>query len=283
MRRRWLDDGAWNSAGAAILVPCGVTRRIARCCGTPHSRPSPAKGRGSRRGRLSDGCAGGGLGDGAEFSRSGDLGALWCDPPHRTFVAGPLTPALSRKGRGVGGGGLMRCAGGGWTTVRNWSRSGDLGALWCDPAASHVVAGPLTPALSRKGRGSRLDAMAGALMTAPGHQHGTGRTAWRLQRQTCRPRRGSMALPTCPSWSPATTRRPNVAPLVAALDAALTGIAWEVVFVDDDSPDRHGGGGAPVRPAGRARCAVSRRVGRRGLSSAVVEGALASSWRCSLR
>ena len=29
----------------------------------------------------------------------------------------------------------------------------------------------------------------------------------------------------------------NVAPMVARLDAALAGIAWEAIFVDDDSPD----------------------------------------------
>src|SRR5947209_20013615 len=36
---------------------------------------------------------------------------------------------------------------------------------------------------------------------------------------------------------PCYNERPNVAPLVERLDAALVGIAWEVVFVDDDSPD----------------------------------------------
>jgi dolichol-phosphate mannosyltransferase len=75
---------------------------------------------------------------------------------------------------------------------------------------------------------------------------------------------------------PCYNERPNVAPLVAALDAALAGIAWEVVFVDDDSPD---GTAAEVRRLGRldARVRCIRRIGRRGLSSAVVEGALASS------
>jgi dolichol-phosphate mannosyltransferase len=75
---------------------------------------------------------------------------------------------------------------------------------------------------------------------------------------------------------PCYNERPNVAPLVAALDAALTGIAWEVVFVDDDSPD---GTAAEARQLGRLdkRVRCIRRVGRRGLSSAVVEGALASS------
>jgi glycosyltransferase involved in cell wall biosynthesis len=36
---------------------------------------------------------------------------------------------------------------------------------------------------------------------------------------------------------PTFEERENIAPLIARLVAALDGIAWEVVFVDDDSPD----------------------------------------------
>ena len=75
---------------------------------------------------------------------------------------------------------------------------------------------------------------------------------------------------------PCYNERANVAPLVGLLDKALTGLAWEVVFVDDDSPD---GTAAEARRIGqtdrRVRCI--RRVGRRGLASAVIEGALSSS------
>jgi dolichol-phosphate mannosyltransferase len=75
---------------------------------------------------------------------------------------------------------------------------------------------------------------------------------------------------------PCYNERPNVAPLVSKLDAALSGIAWEAVFVDDNSPD---GTTAEVRRIAqtdpRVRCI--RRVGRRGLSSAVIEGALSTS------
>ena len=75
---------------------------------------------------------------------------------------------------------------------------------------------------------------------------------------------------------PSYNERPNVAPMIARLDAALTGIAWEAIYVDDDSPD---GTAAEVRRIAqtdpRVRCL--RRIGRRGLASAVIEGALASS------
>ena len=64
--------------------------------------------------------------------------------------------------------------------------------------------------------------------------------------------------------------------MVAALDKALTGIIWEVVFVDDDSPDGTAAAArALARQDSRVRCI--KRVGRRGLSSAVIEGALSSS------
>ena len=75
---------------------------------------------------------------------------------------------------------------------------------------------------------------------------------------------------------PCYREQPNVAPMVAALDAALAGIDWEVIFVDDDSPDGTADAArALARTDTRVRCL--RRVGRRGLSSAVIEGALSSS------
>src|SRR5271168_3059452 len=75
---------------------------------------------------------------------------------------------------------------------------------------------------------------------------------------------------------PCYNERPNVAPLVAKLDVALAGIAWEVLFVDDDSPD---GTAAEARriAAHDARVRCIRRIRRRGLASAVIEGGLASS------
>ncbi len=68
----------------------------------------------------------------------------------------------------------------------------------------------------------------------------------------------------------------NVRPLVALLDAALAGLEWEAIFVDDNSID---GTADIVREIGRTyiRVRVLQRIGRRGLASAVIEGMLASS------
>src|SRR6185312_15356080 len=54
----------------------------------------------------------------------------------------------------------------------------------------------------------------------------------------------------------------NVEPMIAALDAALAGIRWEVIFVDDDSPD---GTAHLVRELGEhdGRVRVVRRIRRR--------------------
>ncbi len=88
----------------------------------------------------------------------------------------------------------------------------------------------------------------------------------------------SIAPPILSVIVPAYNERPNVAPMIAKLDAALADIAWEVIYVDDDSPD---GTAAEVRRIAahdpRVRCI--RRIGRRGLASAVIEGALSSSAR----
>ena len=75
---------------------------------------------------------------------------------------------------------------------------------------------------------------------------------------------------------PSFNERDNIQPLFERLDAALGGIAWECIIVDDDSPD----GTADIARAlaqrdSRVRCV--HRIGRRGLASAVIEGILASS------
>ena len=75
---------------------------------------------------------------------------------------------------------------------------------------------------------------------------------------------------------PTFNERVNVTKLFEKLQNALTGIDWEVIFVDDNSPD---GTWDVVRGlAGQdARVRCLRRIGRRGLSGACIEGILASS------
>ena len=75
---------------------------------------------------------------------------------------------------------------------------------------------------------------------------------------------------------PTYNERGNVAELVRRLDAALHGHRWEAVFVDDDSPD---GTADEVRALAqsdpRVRCL--QRLGRRGLSRAVIEGVMSTA------
>jgi dolichol-phosphate mannosyltransferase len=69
---------------------------------------------------------------------------------------------------------------------------------------------------------------------------------------------------------------PNVRPLLDKLEAALKGVVWQVIFVDDDSPD---GTAATVKAiaATDPRVMCLHRIGRRGLAGAVIEGAMASA------
>lgn len=75
---------------------------------------------------------------------------------------------------------------------------------------------------------------------------------------------------------PTLNERANISLLVARLHECLRGIDWEVVFVDDDSTD---GTIAAVRDIAARDCRVRgiRRIGRRGLAGACLEGALSSS------
>ena len=77
---------------------------------------------------------------------------------------------------------------------------------------------------------------------------------------------------------PTYNERRNVPLMVDLLREALAGLSWEVIFVDDNSPD---GTAAAVHAVGetdrRVRCI--RRFGRRGLAGACLEGMLASEAR----
>lgn len=68
----------------------------------------------------------------------------------------------------------------------------------------------------------------------------------------------------------------NVPLVVERLTQVLAGIRWEVVFVDDDSPDQTARVAREIA-ARDSRVRVIRRIGRRGLSTACVEGVLSSS------
>jgi dolichol-phosphate mannosyltransferase len=92
------------------------------------------------------------------------------------------------------------------------------------------------------------------------------------------PRIGSQPAPELSIIVPTFNERANIPILVERLAALLTGCSWEVIFVDDNSPD---GTAAVARKIGekdyRVRCI--RRIGRRGLAGACLEGMLSSQAR----
>ena len=75
---------------------------------------------------------------------------------------------------------------------------------------------------------------------------------------------------------PCFNERDNVPILVEKLHAALRDIEWEVIFVDDDSPDGTANAAWALAATNR-RVRCIQRIGRRGLATAVVEGMLATS------
>lgn len=75
---------------------------------------------------------------------------------------------------------------------------------------------------------------------------------------------------------PTFNERQNIEALLSALHTALADIEWEVIVVDDNSPD---GTSDLVRQIGAhdSRVRNIQRIGRRGLASACIEGMLASN------
>lgn len=75
---------------------------------------------------------------------------------------------------------------------------------------------------------------------------------------------------------PTFNERENLAEVLRRVAIALSGIAWEIVFVDDNSPDQTWLAAKQLAQADpRVRCI--RRVNRRGLAGACIEGMLSSS------
>ncbi|MFN2163017.1 MAG: glycosyltransferase, partial [Candidatus Promineifilaceae bacterium] len=75
---------------------------------------------------------------------------------------------------------------------------------------------------------------------------------------------------------PTFSERENIEAVTRRLSECLSDVSWEVIFVDDDSPD-----GTPMSvrdvAAADSRVRLVHRIGRRGLSSACIEGMLAST------
>jgi dolichol-phosphate mannosyltransferase len=90
----------------------------------------------------------------------------------------------------------------------------------------------------------------------------------------------AVATPELSVVVPTFNERDNVIALFRKLETALAGRAWEVIYVDDNSPD---GTWDVVRALARedSRVRCVRRIGRRGLSGACIEGILASSAPCA--
>jgi dolichol-phosphate mannosyltransferase len=75
---------------------------------------------------------------------------------------------------------------------------------------------------------------------------------------------------------PTLDERENLSPFIGSLATVLAGIDYEIVFVDDDSGDGTSDLARDIAQHDR-RVRVLQRIGRRGLSSAVLEGMMASS------
>lgn len=145
-------------------------------------------------------------------------------------------------------------------------------------ARNLLVSGPPQSPL----RALRTKAWSRAALKQPvdpigGIMNGTRRLA-----AECSSARAAPALLEAPRLAPVLTvvvptfnEAGNVQALVERVTLALMGLSWELVFVDDDSPDATS---AIAKKLGQrdARIRCIRRVGRRGLAGAFLEGALSS-------
>src|SRR6185437_5960510 len=115
--------------------------------------------------------------------------------------------------------------------------------------------------------------------TAPWHRRGLRIYACRMNEAIRPGSESALEADVAPQLSvvvPTFNERENVTALFQRLETTLAAVAWEVIFVDDNSPD---GTWNVVRDLARrdSRVRCIRRVGRRGLSGACIEGILASS------
>ncbi len=112
------------------------------------------------------------------------------------------------------------------------------------------------------GEGDSPGAVGNAMPAVP-------RAPFRAGGAAARPLELAVVLPTL-------NERANIAPMVRRLEEALAGIGWEAIFVDDDSKD---GTAEEARAISRTdpRIRVIQRIGRRGLSSAAIEGMCATA------
>ena len=86
-----------------------------------------------------------------------------------------------------------------------------------------------------------------------------------------------MAGPELSIVVPTFNERDNVGLLVQGLAKTLEGIQWEVVFVDDDSPDATADVIRDVAlKDGRVRCI--HRIGRRGLTASTAQYVAVVTW-----
>ena len=101
------------------------------------------------------------------------------------------------------------------------------------------------------------------------HTHEDSAVLERPEQQTFMPAELSVVLPTY-------NESANVPIVVELLGKALAGVAWEVIVVDDNSPDGTSEVAADLAQQD-PRVRIIKRIGRRGLSGACIEGMLASS------